>query len=115
MKIVSRKEFLTLPEGTLFSKCKPVVFYGFSVRGNSENYENDFLYRDLITYEASDSNEFAQRFDEMLEDHASYPIEDAYGRDGCFNDEDLFLIYEADDLDELAAVIKKAKEALKDG
>lgn len=110
MKIYTRAEFLKLPEGTIFAKGKPWFFDTLSVKGETCPY--DFLCRELVNIESSGSDQRVDRLDEMLEAGASYPIEDAYGRDGCFDDDDLFLVYEKADLEELRNVINVALEVV---
>lgn len=97
---------MKLPEGTLFCKGKPWGFENLHVKG--ETLTNDFYARSLQWVSANDSGEAMDRLEEMKEHGASYPIEDAEGRDGCFDNEDLFLVYEASDLADLKDVVTKA-------
>lgn len=110
MKIYRRDEFLKLPAGTIFAKGKPQYFEGLSVKGDS--LPDDFTCRQLVWFEnhGDTDDEFDQgyRFDAMVEGNASFPMGQSYGRDGCFDDEDLFLVYERDDLQELRGIIDKA-------
>lgn len=110
MRIVSRAEFMKLPAGTLFAKGKPMYFGSLCVKGDS--LESDWIDRQLVWFEehGSTGDEFDQghRWDEMVENGASFPMHTGYGRDGCFDNEDLFLIYERDDLLELRSVIDAA-------
>lgn len=115
MRILRRDEFLKLPAGVLFCKGKPWYFESLHVKGdtitNSDGKPIDFGHRDLcFVAMGHDSGELMRRMDEMLEDGASYPVEVNYGRDGCFDDEDLFLVYEAADLHSLQAAITEALE-----
>lgn len=106
MKVYRLEEFRKLPEGTLFCEAEPWVFGTLHVKG--ETWESDFILRDLQSIEAEDSGQWGARLDEMLETGASYPINNAYGRDGTFNDKALFLVYETEDLLELRRVIDEA-------
>lgn len=108
MKVYRLDEFRKLPEGTLFCEAEPWVFGTLHVKG--ETWEHDFLLRDLQSIEAHDSGEWGRRLEEMLEEGASYPINDAYGRDGSFNEKALFLVYEREDLLELRRAIDEALE-----
>lgn len=110
MRIYSRAEFMKLPAGTLFCKGKPWYWDTPSVKGETSKF-NDFYARDLTNIEACDSGELFGRLQEMLDKGTSYPLHDIEGRDGCFDDEDLFLVYEHDDLVELARVISNAMDA----
>ena len=106
MRVYRLDEFRKLPEGTLFCEAQPWVFGTLHVKG--ETWESDFLLRDLQSIAADDSGEWGRRLDEMLESGASYPINDAYGRDGSFNEKALFLVYEREDLLELRRVVDEA-------
>lgn len=106
MRVYRLDEFRKLPEGTLFCEAEPWVFGTLHVKG--ETWESDFLLRDLQSIGADDSGEWSRRLDEMLENGASYPINDAYGRDGSFNKKALFLVYEHEDLLELRRVVDEA-------
>ena len=104
MKIYRRDEFLKLPSGTIYCKGKPWYWEQISVK--AESLPNDFIEMQLNTIESHDSGDLDKKYTEMLECGASYPLtDDYYGRDGCFDDEDLFLVYEVSDLVTLKAII----------
>lgn len=114
MRIVKRDEFLKLPAGTIFAKGQPMYFESLSVKGDS--LPNDFIYRQLVWFEShgdtKDEYDQGRRYDAMVENGASFPINDAYGRDGCFDDDDLFLVYEEADLAVLRDLIDAALKPL---
>ncbi len=117
MKILRRADFLKLPEGTIFAKGKPWYFENLSIKADSlflEGGGNDFLCLSLPWVEASDSGQAMSRLDEMLETGVSYPMEDSYGRDGCFDDEEVFLVLEEDDLLQLRGYIDTALQQQKE-
>lgn len=111
MRIVNRETFLTLPEGTAYCKGKRWAFDGLCFKGDSRG--NDWSYIHPEWVDANDSGEAFDRLEEMLSQGASYPMNTAYGRDGCFDDEDIFMIFEADDLDRLAILISEARQVSK--
>ena len=106
MKIYRRKDFLELPEGTIYAKGKPWFFSYLSVKGKT--LSNDWSQLSPMWIEAYDDGEQWRRLDDMLENGASYPMQTSYGRDGCFDDDDLFLVPERDDLEKLRAMIDDA-------
>lgn len=108
MRIYNRAEFLKLPEGVLFCKGKPWHWDTPMVKG--ESLTNDFIFRDLccIEDEGSDDDPIMTA---MLENGESAAINTAYARDGCFDDEDIFLVFEAADLNELKGIINNALQA----
>lgn len=103
MRIYRRSEFLKLPSGTIYAKGEPWFFDGFNVKGYTIG--NDWAQLNPMWIEARDESEQWSRLDEMLEHGASYPMQESFGRDGCFNEEDLFLVLEREDLEKLRAMI----------
>jgi hypothetical protein len=69
---------------------------------------NDFICLALNGIEAHDSGELIARMDEMLETGASYPLEESFGRDGCFDDNEIYLIYERADLERIIGYCQEA-------
>jgi hypothetical protein len=109
MKIVSREDFTRLPAGTIYAKTKPCYFEELSVKGDTLG--RDWLCRGLCDYEAA--GEFIDAWSAMRDRGESRPLSESQGRDGCFDDEDSFLIYEAADLDMLADIVAQAKTVTK--
>jgi hypothetical protein len=107
MRIYTRDAFLALPPGTLFCKGKPWYFGRMAVKGAS--LPNDFYARDLCWVMANTGAEQWDAFDAMLEQGASVSMQAAEGRDGCCDEADLFLVYEASDLEALAETIQTAR------
>lgn len=110
MRIYTREEFLKLPEGVLFCKGKPWYWGDFSVKG--ESLQTDFIYRSLCWVDAESSGDATDKMERMLNEGASEPMETAYGRDGMFDGEDLFLVFEESDLRELQQIINASMAAL---
>lgn len=111
MKLYRRAAFMDLPPDTLFAKGKPWYFESLSVKGDTWRFDTgmgDFLARGLVWIDAPSDGDADSRLAAMLEADASFPIETAYGRDGCFDEADLFLVYERADLEELRRVIDAA-------
>ena len=106
MKIYNRTEFMKLPEGTIFSSGQPFVFYDLRVKG--ESLEVDFLESSLMDIDCHCSKERAERFEEMHEKGTSYPINKSFGREGLFDDEMLYVIYEKEDLEYMIETFKEA-------
>lgn len=121
MRVVNRETFKQLPSGTAFQRGKPWVWSGLCFK--QESYVDDWWYVDVDTVEANDSGELFSRLEEMRTVGASYPIEDGSVRDGRFDPDDLFLIYEVEDLarirdwidEAIAASNKKAPEVSPEG
>lgn len=100
MKIVNRKEFLSLPAGTLFAKYAPCCFESINIKGETLT-SNDFLSSELFTF---------PMFDVWFENGDSVDIEtDFLCRDGLFDDEQLFAVFENSDIEKLIAKLKELK------
>lgn len=112
MKIVSRKELLTMPAGTLMADIHEDGSYGELQIFGGKFSENDFLTRTITRPDAHDSIEMWDRQDEMLEKGSSYPINTGYGREGLFDDDAKYLVYEAADIASIIAHIAPAMRAL---
>jgi len=111
MQIVNLTEFRALPSGTLFMKYDPCVFEGLSVKGAT--WETDFLYADITTeIECSGTTEMIDIMNEAENDSkVSIPIDfDCYGRDGCFQDNQLFAVYEKHDCANLIQKIQSSMQ-----
>lgn len=96
MRVVNRMTFLTLPAGTIYCKGVEWAFDSLSVKGDS--LANDWIYLDPSWPSAFDAGEACGLLWRSLESGSSFACEDAYGRDGCFDEDAVFLIYEKEDL-----------------
>lgn len=106
MRIVNRAEFLKMPAGTIYCKGMPWVFDGICIK--DESLSNDWYYLNPAWVSAHDSGEAFERLDEMLKLGKSYPMENAIGRDGLFDTNAIFLIFERSDLEMLRGFINRA-------
>jgi hypothetical protein len=96
MRVVDRKTFLTLPAGTIYCKGVRWAFDGLCVKDDS--LANDWIYLDMAWPSAHDSGEAVELLEASLATGSSFPCEDAMGRDGCFTDDAVFMVFEKDDL-----------------
>lgn len=112
MRIYRRSEFMTLPAGIIYCKGKPWHFDGLCIKGETivhgDGMAGDWCYCNPAWVDAHDSGEAAYRLEEMLATGASWPCEKDDSRDGCFDEDDIFLIFEAGDLMWLEERIKDA-------
>ena len=107
MRVLNRKDFLALPADTIYAKGQPWAFTGLRIKGDTIGI-NDWAYLDPAWVSANDSGEASCRLDEMLGAGASYPMEEDYGRDGCFDEDEVFLVFERTDLEKLRGMIDAA-------
>lgn len=106
MKIYYRDAFLALPSGTVYCKGGLWHFGGIEIKGDS--LEDDWICLNPAWIESRNDDESDQRLEDMMANGASYPMDSAYGRDGCFGDADVFLVFEKPDLEILKELIETA-------
>lgn len=107
MKIYKRAEFLGLPAGTIYAKGKPWYFSEPHIKGDTLP-SNDWVCLSFNWISAKNESEQHEYLEHMLESGASYPMNDSFGRDGCFDKEEFFLVYEKDDLLKLREYVDEA-------
>ncbi len=102
MRVVNLEEFLKLPNGTVFSKYRPVIFDGLKMKDG--NCGTDFLYRNLLNeIECGDTSDYIDKITRMEED-SSFSVSldfDCISRDGANDKNQLFAIYEKADIEGL--------------
>ena len=109
MKIIKRDEFLKLPAGILFQKGKPWVFEIPLIKGrtiiDTKGRNIDFHYETIFDCDGDDDDVCIDTWDKMLDHRAEFEAESTGGRDGCFNDDDLFMVYDNKDRENIRAII----------
>lgn len=103
MRIVGRKEFMQLPSGTLFCQCaNRWAIDDLQVKFDSMIFSDDcddFVSMPFTCFEADSSEQWIDRIEAMANEGASFPLDlDAAGRDGLFNRDALFLVFETQDV-----------------
>jgi hypothetical protein len=110
MKIVNLKTFRELPPNTVFAKYEPCVFNELQIKGDT--WECDFLVTSNLAdaIKCSGSGEFGELLDRAEKDGISLEMDfDTEGRDGCFEDDQLFAVWEKADV---RALIERLKLCL---
>jgi hypothetical protein len=110
MRIVNREAFLALPAETLFSKYEPCVFEDFCIKGDTLG--NDFLYQsitDAINCESSEAFNDALERAEVKKESLSLDF-DCQGRDGCFDADQLFAVWEKADVEALIGRLQRVRD-----
>lgn len=110
MRVYRRKEFLSLPDGTIYAKGKPWFFKGLTVKADTSMSGNDWWSLDPCWIDSKTGEEVWDYLPDMLENGASHPMQTAVSRDGMNDKEDLFLVFEVSDLQNLRGMIDKAIE-----
>lgn len=117
MKIVDRKTFLKMPAGVAYVKVPErwCPEGGIMFKGDTCTHEGrdiDWFYLDPTWVDGYDTGECISRLDEMIDRGLSYPMQVAEGRDGLFDEGDMFMIFERHDLDILAQAIERARSVM---
>src|ERR1044072_5446803 len=122
MKIVDRQTFLALPPGTLYAKWgKPgrrdaMYDHGLTIKGATyrdlEGQAIDWAYYDLIPWPAdcSDSDALMDRYFAMQDEGVESGALDFDGgsRDGYFDEDQLFLVFNPVDCEGLIDRLRRA-------
>lgn len=109
MRIVNLEEFRSLPEMTVFRKYEPCVCGDLQFKG--ETLEHDFIAMSVEMPQNNGSDQLFDRLDEMKETGCSYPVEvDGWGRDGLFEKDQLFMVYDKADLEAIRKLLDQAIE-----
>lgn len=123
MKLLSRAQFLELPEGVFYAKnpqhgtdgvtSVSLCFDALEVKGetcrSADGRAIDWRSLSLNIWDFHDSNDMHDHWEAMRSKGVSMPFNDGMTRDGLFDEDDLFLVYERADLDALAKLVEAAK------
>jgi len=108
MKIVNRKEFLKLPENTVFSKYKPCYFENIEIKCKSIK-DFDYMYQSIVdAVDCDDSLENMEILEKAEQSGESFNLDlDCQNRDGCFDQDQLFAVWEKVDVAYLLARLSR--------
>lgn len=106
MRVMRRSEFLDQPAGTIYAKGNAWYFGGMEVKG--ETMGDDWACLDPCWIQAESAEAAFDRLDAMLERGTSGAGRADFGRDGCFEPDALFLVFERADLEALRGLVDGA-------
>lgn len=110
MKIVNRKTFLAMPAGTVYSKYAPCYMEEMSIKGDTTPNGGDWYDQDIAGALDDGGDEFSEACRRM-EQGGSVPMAfDVECRDGCFEDDQLFAVWETTDVLALIARLTQCLE-----
>lgn len=102
MKIINRQQFLLMPEGTYYRKYYPIDLCGeLFIKG--ESLKDDWYELDMLGIE--DYNEFIDSGPDLTKEYKTDPI--AGGRDGLYEQDQLFAVYSKREVQNLLAELIK--------
>lgn len=109
MRIVSKAELKTLPKGTPFAlylgEGKPWP-QGFDILVGGDRHIDDFYYRSTNCPDADSSEEMWDRQREMTDTGAAYPVDLSIGREGYYDPDTRYLVWEPDDVRRIVHVLQ---------
>ncbi len=111
MKILNLEKFRALPENTLFSKFIPCAFDYLEIKGDT--IECDFWTQEIHSaIECNDSGQSSELLFEAQEKGLSLKMDfECEGRDGLYEDNQLFAVWENNDLLQLIDRLKQCIKA----
>jgi hypothetical protein len=113
MKIIGRKQFLLLPSGILYRKYEPCITYDFCVKKDVVN-EGDFYYTPFDAIDCENLQQRCELFEKYREDGCNFEFDyEIECRDGEFEDDQLFIIYEEKDILQLIDKLTEIKNEYK--
>lgn len=115
MRMLNRSDFMKLPPGTFYLKGEPWAFRQLAIKQetlppHSPDAIGDWYYIEPSWIDADSSEQAINRLEEMLVKGSSYPLDTSIGRDGYFEERDIFLVFEKPDLLALRAFVDAAIE-----
>jgi hypothetical protein len=113
MKIVDRQTFLAMPAGTLFSKWQPCVFEDVQIKGvtlfNGERAIDFSLQQIADAVASNDSGEWSDIQCASVDCGSSFALDfECESRDGFFDADQMFAIWERADVEGLLARLRLA-------
>lgn len=107
MKIINREKFIEITYEVLYSKYTKHVFGGLNIK--CETIGNDFVTQQLAdSVKCNNENEFSCILDVAESTGQSFSMDfDFAGRDGTFDKNQLFVVWEREDVLELISRLEK--------
>jgi hypothetical protein len=101
MKIISRKDLMALPAGTVWSYYEPCVFHDLYIKDSEPEPDYpDFSNSSLVGAFEWGSGDYHSEGCGRMEKGESLPVDFEFsGREGMFDDKQLFAVYEPSDVD----------------
>lgn len=115
MKIVDRKTFLALEGEVLYSKYQPCVFGELTIKGGNVG-ENDFCYQSIEdAIESMGDSDYFNQLSLALSEGQSLSMDfHCMGRDGLYDADQLFAVWEPKDVDLLIERLQEVRRSMKE-
>lgn len=107
MKIINKKEFLELPAYTLYQKYRPQIFDEIEIKvsGPNDVWGRDFLVLSLSGF--AEGNICSSTNSDIIDTGNFRWDLKSIGRDGLFEDDQLFCVYDKEDVARLISQLNK--------
>lgn len=104
MRIVGLKEFLALPDETLYCKYRSLANFGdLCIKMNSID-DIDFVYQNMLEIESDGGNDYTDKMFAAEEQGVSLKLDlDCCGRDGMYDREAKFVVFDKVDVEAIIA------------
>lgn len=107
MRLVSRDTLLTMPSGTVYSDYNDGVIDGLYKKGDTIiNDDNQAIDWHLIDVLDPEFNGNPYEIIEELEHGGEISYESDYERDSTFDDSAMYLVYSAEDVQKIIAILQ---------
>jgi hypothetical protein len=99
MKILNRADFLAISDEVIFAKYWPCTFSELNIKlGNCGT--DDFLTVSLTDIDVQSSEDFVDKLEDSVTNGTEISIDlESAGRDGCFDDDQLFAVWSTQDVE----------------
>lgn len=99
MKIVNLKTFLALPEGTIYCKYNQSSFGDLCIKYDSSSFGDDFVYAAVMDIDSESGEDLWDKLDLAEKEGIAFPLDfEQTGRDGLFDPDQLFAVWEKTDV-----------------
>lgn len=110
MKILTRKEFVEMPAGTVFSTYEPCVFRGLYIKHDTWKFDgggSDFIEARLFgEFDAQHSDEYFE-FCKRMETGEDIPQSfEETSREGLFDDNMMYAVFSKEDVENLIKTLQ---------
>lgn len=114
MRILNRKEFFEMDGEVVFAKFRPQICESLGIKVG--HMGQDFVFQDLDPCGAIDSEGDTDLFDKLIameDDHSVREDVDfyQYQRDGCFDQDQLFMVFDRSDVRKLIIRLQEVLES----
>lgn len=107
MKIYKYNDFKKLPAGTVFSYYEPCYFRELNIKTSGKEWDVDFVMADIVgAIENKSSEDYSEKCQRMELGESVKMDFDYGGREGMFDEKQLYAVYERADVIKLVETLQ---------